>query len=307
VQRSVESVGRQTHLPEQLILCIDSNPDMYERCVKEWSSPLQPSGLRVDVMSDMTNQAAREAADTSTGQSVPRRFGAGAARTAASYRAAGEIVVFLDDDAEATPEWLEHLLVPYLEPDVVAVSGAPHPRFQTRRPRWFPPEFDWVFGCAYVGVPTDLAPIRHMIGASMSVRRQALVDIGGIRSIDFDDMDLSHRLADAFPADRIMYQPHAVIYHFVPAQRVTWHYFWRRCFQVNQHKIRAFSEMGTAANLESEREFVVGFLRDQVGSYLREVIKGDVTGLLRLVAAFVGIAMAGLGNLYGRWERVKKR
>ncbi len=255
VQRSVDSVGRQTHLPEQLILCIDSNPDMYERCVKEWSEPLRPSGLRVDVMSDMTNHSAREAPEGGSGKAAPRRFGAGAARTAASYRATGEIVVFLDDDAEASPEWLEHLLAPYLHPDVVAVSGEPRPRFQTRRPQWFPPEFDWVFGCAYVGVPTELAPIRHMIGASMSVRRQALIDIGGIRSIDFDDMDLSHRLAEAFPASRIMYQPSAVIFHFVPAQRVTWHYFWRRCFQVNQHKIRAFSEMGEAANLESGARF----------------------------------------------------
>ena len=40
----------------------------------------------------------------------------------------------------------------------VAVGGAPLPRYETGRPRWFPANFDWVFGCAYAGLPTELGP-----------------------------------------------------------------------------------------------------------------------------------------------------
>src|SRR5665213_1176123 len=109
LHRSIDSVARQSHLPDQLILCIDSNPDMYEKCIEEWKAPLEPSGLRVDVMTDTTNQVS-----PGTGSTAPsaRRFGAGAARTAAAFQATGDVVAYLDDDAEATQDWLQNLLEP---------------------------------------------------------------------------------------------------------------------------------------------------------------------------------------------------
>ena len=103
-----------------------------------------------------------------------RRFGAGWARNSEAAIATGEVLVFMDDDAFADPNWLEQLLEPYLDPKTMAVGGPPLPVYESSRPDWFPANFDWVFGCAYRGMPTTLAPISHMIGANMSVRRSAL-------------------------------------------------------------------------------------------------------------------------------------
>ena|SRR5690348_2306467 len=90
-----------------------------------------------------------------------------------------------------------------------------------RRPRLFPHEFDWAFGCAYRGLPSIRAPLGHLIGVNMSARRSS--DHG-------DDMDMCHRIAHA--QHRVPYEPLAI----VPAARTTWHYFWRKCYFANQGK-----------------------------------------------------------------------
>ncbi len=36
----------------------------------------------------------------------------------------------------------------------------------TTRPQWFPPEFDWVVGCTYRGVPTYIAPVSQRPSAA---------------------------------------------------------------------------------------------------------------------------------------------
>ena len=135
-------------------------------------------------------------------------------------------------------------------------AGAPLPNYESARPPWFPANFDWVFGCAYEGMPTELGPLAHLIGANMSVRRDAFERIGGFHSIDFDDLDLCMRLAAHFPDRRLLYEPRAIVHHYVPAQRVEWRYFWRRCFFVNREKVEAFADMGDAANIQAELEFV---------------------------------------------------
>src|SRR5205085_2959822 len=93
----------------------------------------------------------------------------------------GEIVVFLDDDAVAAPDWLERLLQGYAEPQVVAVGGSIEPVWEEGRPRWFPPEFDWVVGGTYLGLPTATAQLRNLLGCNMSFRRSVLLEAGGFR------------------------------------------------------------------------------------------------------------------------------
>jgi hypothetical protein len=149
-------------------------------------------------------------------------------------------------------------------------------------------------------MPKQLAPLGHLIGANMSVRREAFEGIGGFHSIDFDDLDLCMRVAAARPDQQLLFEPRAIVHHYVPAQRVQWRYFWRRCFYVNREKVEAFAEMGDAANIEAERAFVRKALTTQVGVELRTVIGGDVNGLRRLGAMGIGVAMAGLGHLVGR-------
>lgn len=287
LESAVDSVQRQLLRPRELIVCIDHNDDLLARARRRW----QDSDLAVPMTV------------------VANRFDGhlGSARNTGAALASGDIVAFLDDDAAAAQDWLQALVGPYEDPAVVAVGGAPLPVFETQRPRWFPEEFQWVFGCAYRGLPTRQAPVSHLIGASMSVRRDALEEVGGFHSDDHDDMDLSHRVAHRRPGARILFEPAATVSHHVPAQRVTWHYFWRRCYTVNRGKVAAFDAMGDAANLRAELTFVLRSLSRGTAANLRDAWHGDIAGIARVAVTVAGIVLAGAGNVAGRSHLVRTR
>jgi GT2 family glycosyltransferase len=233
-------------------------------------------------------------------QGAKRRFGAGQARNTAAEHAIGEILAFIDDDAAAEATWLEELLKPYSDPSVLAVGGVPYPRYEGKRPSWFPAQFDWVFGCAYEGLPTTTSPFLRLIGANMSVRSEALKRVGGFHSIDFDDMDMCHRVAALGGPASVVFTPSAIVRHYVPAQRTSWAHFWRKCFYVNREKVQAHREMGAASSFGPDVAFVVRTMTVGITSELRSVFRGDRRALLRIGAILVGVTSAGMGNVVGR-------
>jgi GT2 family glycosyltransferase len=302
LSKAVASVEAQTRPPVELILCIDHNAELLDRCAERWGNGTSPAGFPIHVVANRFEQDDEGAGVHVKAHGSKRRFGAGWARNSGAERAIGEILVFLDDDAEAESDWLEYLLAPYEMLSTVAVGGAPLPTYETGRPAWFPANFDWVFGCAYKGMPTELSPLRHLIGANMSVRRSVFEAIGGFHSIDFDDLDLCMRVAAKCPEQNLLYEPKAIVHHYVPAQRVSWHYFWRRCFFVNREKVEAFASMGAAANIVAEREFVLRAVTRQARLELADVVRGRWIGLSRIGSMFIGVFMAGAGHVVGRTQ-----
>jgi glucosyl-dolichyl phosphate glucuronosyltransferase len=279
---SVHSVMGQTVVPRELFLSIDHNPALYDRCRRQWEET--GAGLPVRV--------------------VENRYEGrlGSARSTAAELATGEILAFLDDDAWAEPDWLEQMVAPFDDQKVIAVGGCPLPEFSRPRPGWFPLECDWVFGCAYRGLPTEVAPIRHVIGAAMAVRRADLAAVGYFHSDDHDDMDMSHRLLHRSPEKEIVFVPDAVVHHYVAANRVTWGYYWRRCFWVNRGKVGAYRQMGAARNLRAERQFAMRSVTAGLRTAAGDLLRGDPASLLRFGALCAGLLLAGLGYATGTLE-----
>ena len=189
-------------------------PELVQRCEEHWGAGTE-AGFPIVVVPNRFEQS-QVITTYERAHGSKRRFGAGWNRNTGAELARGDILVFLDDDAAAEPSWLEYLLAPFDDPRTVAVGGAPLPRYETERPRWFPANFDWVFGCASAGLPTELGPYPRLIGANMSVRRESYIAVGDCRSIDFDDLDLCLRLSQKDDPRRLMYEPRAVVHHFVP-------------------------------------------------------------------------------------------
>lgn len=284
LRQAVASVRAQSVQPRQIVLVIDHNEELLTRCLREWPAAGQNPVPPVEV--------------------VANRFDGrlGSARNTAVELLTTDVVAFLDDDAEADPAWLETLLTVYREDcDAVAVGGSPRPRYVTRRPTWFPQEFNWVYGCHYVGLPDERAPARHLIGAAMSARVDALRKIGGFHSDNHDDMDMCHRLAAEFGPASVLYEPRATVRHTVTAERVSWSYFWRRCFSVNRGKVLAFADMGHAGNLTAELRFA-GQSAVSAGRRIARGLTGDRSALPQTGAILAGLAMAGAGHLVGKIE-----
>ncbi len=278
---AVASAWRQTVRPEQVILCVDHNPALYRRAVAHWSAdPEGPSQI-------VENR-------------YPGRLGS--SRNTAVELVTGDITAFLDDDAAADPTWLEVLLEAYQTPSIMACGGAPLPVYQSPRPGWIPPEFDWVFGCRYTALPDERAPVRHLIGANMSARTSAIRAVKGFHSDNHDDMDLCHRIHARFGPESVVFEPKAVVHHYVTSPRLTWGYFWRRCYFVNRGKVRAFADLDEAGDLQAELTFARRMAGAVAVRSVRGVMRRDRAALGQAAAIVAGLALAGAGHVTGRAE-----
>jgi cellulose synthase/poly-beta-1,6-N-acetylglucosamine synthase-like glycosyltransferase len=288
---AVDSVLCQDRPPEQVVVVVDHNPALLRR--------VQAAYPRLTVVA---NAGPR-------GLSGARNTGVAAAR--------GEVVAFLDDDAVAEPDWLARLVAHYDDARVLAVGGRAVPDWEGSRPHWFPPEFDWVVGCSYLGQPTRAAPVRNLIGCNMSFRRGALDDagqfdpalgrVGGV-PVGCEETELCIRLRRRRPGGVVLYEPAAWVRHQVTGDRGTWAYFRRRCFSEGRSKAVVTRLVGTAVGLSAERSYARRVLVGGVRRGLWEArAHRDLGGLLRSGAIAAGLLVTASGYLSGRARMAGRR
>ena len=283
LEAAVESLRVQTHSPDEVILVIDHNPGLAERVWRE-----------IPDITCVENHGRQ-------GLSDARNSGLAAAR--------GDVVAFLDDDAEAEPQWLSLLAESYADPAVVAVGGFAEPDWAEGRPSWFPREFDWVVGCTYRGMPETASPVRNLIGCNMSFRREIFDDLGGFtagigrlgtRPVGCEETELCIRIAQRRPGSVILFDPRAVVHHHVPGVRGTWAYFRSRCYAEGLSKAAVAALVGASQGLASERTYTTRTLPRGVVTGIAAGVKGEAGGFGRAAAIVAGVGLATVGYGLGR-------
>jgi cellulose synthase/poly-beta-1,6-N-acetylglucosamine synthase-like glycosyltransferase len=283
ITRAVGSVLAQRTAPQEVILVVDHNEELLDRAVAAFPEV------------------------TVVPNSGPR--GLSAARNTGVAHAHAQVVAFLDDDAQARPDWLTRLARHYQDPDVLGVGGPAVPAWEGTRPRWLPPEFDWVVGCSFTGQPSRVAPVRNLIGCNMSFRRDALRQAGGFDSalgrvgtvpVGCEETELCIRLRRRRPGGVILYDPQAGVSHRVTAERTTWRYFRRRCLSEGRSKAVVAHLAGTEAGLSAERDYARRTLPHGVRRELSTSHTGDHGGLLRAGVIVAGLAVTTTGYLFAR-------
>jgi glycosyltransferase involved in cell wall biosynthesis len=283
---AIASVRAQRHPADEILLVVD-------HCV--------PLGDRARVAPEIAGATVLDNA---------HERGLSGARNTGVEAASGDVVAFLDDDAAADPEWIARLIEAYKDPAVLGVGGHVEPNWRAERPDWFPVEFQWVVGCGYRGQPAGKAEVRNFIGANMSFRRSALTESGGFRTdlgrvgrhpAGCEETELCIRVSRERPDTMLIHEPAAVVRHNVPADRLTWSYFRRRCYAEGVSKAAVTQYCGSGDGLRSERSYV--------GS---TVPSGVVTALLRrrpLTAAALlgGVLYTVCGYVAGRTAMARAR
>ena len=253
--------------------------------------------------------------------------GLSSARNTAVTAASGDLLAFLDDDAVADEKWLETPRRAVRRPDVVGAGGTATPRWDTRRPDWFPPEFDWVVGCTHEGMPLARTDVRNVIGCNMMFRRVALdrtsgfaTSLGRLGSVPLgcEETELCIRLRQLDPTARVVFEPQARVRHHVTPERTRFRYFVARNRAEGMSKSVVASLVGAEAGMATERDYLRRILLAAIGRGVRQTLAGRLDGARRagaivvgLVAFAAGFAQAELTRRLGRWavghERHRRR
>ena len=163
--------------------------------------------------------------------------------------ARGDILVYTDDDTEATPSWLRSVQEAFSDPDVVMVGGNNLPLFVEEPPDWL--RRLWKRPAAVAGhvlptlslldLPGEIRAISpyYVWGCNFSVRKSVLVSSGGFHPdgmpsdlIRFRGDGETHvsRFVESY-GGRCVFHPSASVYHKVTPERMTVDYFRKRGFE----------------------------------------------------------------------------
>jgi glycosyltransferase involved in cell wall biosynthesis len=168
--------------------------------------------------------------------------GLSAARNAGIRRAEGDILAFIDDDERIVPDFIAAYIELFdTQADAMSAGGKIIAEYPTGRPRWMsryveqPIANPMDFGEVVVPFPKGRIPG----GGNMAMRREVFERIGvfdttlgrtGKRLLGGEESDLFERMAREDMA--CYYVPRAVMYHIIPAEKLTAEYFDRLAYNV---------------------------------------------------------------------------
>jgi glycosyltransferase involved in cell wall biosynthesis len=236
--------------------------------------------------------------------------GLSGARNTAVLASSRDVVAFLDDDAVPTDGWLDALLAPYVDPNIVGVGGIVEPVWPSVSPAWLPPEFLWVVGCSYVGLPDTVAPIRNPIGANMSFRRDVFDQVGlfsealgrvGTLPVGCEETELGIRVGARYGPRAILHQPASRVSHHMTPGRAVVGYFYSRCWSEGRSKAVVSRLAGRSDGLSSERRYVTRTLPGALRRELLSAACGDRHALARGLNVAAGTLVTAGG--YMRYSR----
>ena len=281
VEKCFNSLKRQTRIPDEVMLVLDSNKD-----VIEFYRSRLPDVKTVD----------------SGG------FGLSRARNSGVVNACGDVVAFIDDDAYADESWLEEMIQEFEKPDVVGVGGLIMPAWENSRPDWFPEELDWVIGCTYKGQVNEAKKIRNPIGCNMAFRRDIFPKVGefkeevgrvGKKMLGKEETEFSIRVYNTIPNVRIVYAPKAIVHHLVSDKRSKFSYLMNRAYYEGVSKAIMSREKTNIDSFKTEDTYLKFVLTNSVPQRLRRFY--DTRSLKQVLVLLLAVCSVGVGYIRGKF------
>lgn len=215
-----------------VVVCTRERPDQLRRCLDSIASAAAGPAEVIVVDNGAPTFSAEAVVRDFPGVIYVRqdRPGLSVARNTGVERAAGDVIVFTDDDTRVHPNWLPPLLAGFADPRVMAVTGLVLPgELETEAQVIFQSAFGGFnhgyrrmrYGRAFYETTKSLGtPVWKIgAGANMAVRRDAFEHVGGFderlgagAAGCSEDSEFWYRLIAAGWECR--YQPSSIVFHF---------------------------------------------------------------------------------------------
>lgn len=166
------------------------------------------------------------------------RLGLSVARNRAIREANGEYVLFLDDDAIASPCWIRELAAVFDgDARIGCVGGRIDPVWEGGAPAWLAPENRTLYTILdYADGVVEMARPALPFGANMALRRSALdmdalfrEDLGRVGSnlLSSEETELIDRIRERYA---VYYTSRAPVQHKIPRSRISRKWLLRRIY-----------------------------------------------------------------------------
>lgn len=177
------------------------------------------------------------------------------------HKALGEVLVYADDDIQATPTWLAAIAENFADPAVAMVGGNNHPDFKATPPHWL--ETLWrrptlggqaIPSLSVLSLPDgrrDFSPYL-VWGCNFSIRKQVVLEAGGfhpdampqelIRFRGDGETHVSRYVLER--GLRCVFDSRASVSHAVTPERMTLEYFRKRAY--NQGVSDSYTQLRNA-------------------------------------------------------------
>lgn len=173
--------------------------------------------------------------------------------------ARNNILVFADDDIEASPLWLASIQDAFQDKQVAMVGGNNYPQYKQSPPEWLINMWEQSYNGKYKAIPslsiiefddeTSIISPYLIWGCNFSIRKDVLLKAGAFHP-DSLPKDLIRYRGDGeshvskYVADsglKSIFHSGASIYHKVTAERMTFEYFYQRGY--NQGISDSYSQL----------------------------------------------------------------
>ena len=224
--------------------------------------------------------------DDEPGLLTGRHRGANEAKT--------DILVFIDDDIEAFPEWLSSIVETFEDPSIHLVGGKCLPLYDAEVPGW--EKSLWIKTNEYTanffyslidqGDEIKDCDANLIFGLSFSIRKQTLIDLGGfhpdvipknyMKFLGDGETGLTMKLKNK--GLRAVYNPNVAVYHHVTSSRLTMEYIEKR--QYYQGVCDSYTHIrnveSTSENTTSKKSLFVLYKRK-----LKSALKSKVSLIIK--------------------------
>ncbi len=185
---------------------------------------------------DKTREVVEEAARKWPGRFryiFEHRQGLSMARNRGINEARGTVIAFTDDDVTINPDWLHNLTSNLHTGDWAGTGGRIVPVWAKPLPDWMSIHDHLTMGVfvQFEAGPDPKELSRPPYGANMAFHRKTFEKYGGFRTdlgrsgknlLSSEDTEYGDRLLAA--GERLRYEPHAIVFHPAPENRMTKHF-----------------------------------------------------------------------------------